>query len=142
MPSDKNSHPFPPAPAGQKRYMIYLEEQPNEDELKVLLIPGRMEKVDGANRHFIGGRIEEKTLDGWGYNYYNVTLGPLAGTMMMPFGDAAEKRQRFVPINNEELVRYNSKLPIVVYVPENAVLKYKIWGVVKGGQDGLDAKVQ
>lgn len=136
------SHPFPPAPAGQKRFMIYLEEKPDEDDLQVKLIAGRMEKVDGCNRHFIGGKIEEKTLQGWGYNYYDVTMGPTAGTLMMPLGEAAEKKEKFVSINNEEFVRYNSKLPIVVYAPENAIIRYKVVGVVLGGQDGITAKEQ
>lgn len=136
------TNPFPPAPAGQKRYMIRLDPKDNEDDFKVLLVPGRIEKVDGANRHMMGGKIEEKTLQGWGYNYYEVTLGPVAGTMMMPMGPAAEKKDRFVGMYNENYIRYNSKLPIVVYTPENCVLKYKIWGVVKGDGDGLDAKAE
>lgn len=38
------------------------------------------------------------------------------------------KVQRFVTLGGEpELVRYNSRLPLVVYVPEEAEVRYRIW---------------
>eukprot|EP00796_Vickermania_ingenoplastis_P000961 gene961-558_t len=137
--------PFPPAPAGQKRYKIHLEPKENEEDFKVELMAGRMEMVDGANFHRLMGNIEEKDLEGWGYTYYQVTLGPkgsVASTMMMPLGEAAEMREKFLHLYMENLVRYNSKLPIVVYMPEDGILRYKIWGVAQGGREGLEAKAE
>lgn len=129
--------PYPEPTADQKRYVIFLDPKGDNEELneyKIQLIPGRMEAVDGANHHRIGGKIEEKNIEGWGYNYYVVTMGPTMGTLMMPFGEAAEKKPRFVAMHSDELLRYNSKLPLVVYVPKNAELRYNIWTVSSGGE--------
>jgi len=34
------------------------------------------------------------------------------------------------------IIRYNSRLPIVVYVPENARVRYRIWRA--GEQEGME----
>jgi ecotin len=134
--------PYPEPGPGQRRYVIFLEPKGDDAELndyKVELIPGRVEKVDGANHHFLGGRIEEKTIDGWGYDYHVVTMSPhMASTMMMPLGPAAELRPRFVRMHVENLYRYNSKLPIVVYMPKDGELRYRIWSVT-GASEGTPA---
>lgn len=139
--------PYPEPTADQKRFAIFLDKKESDDmelnDFKVQLLPGRIESVDGANRNFIGGRITEEIVQGWGYNYHVVTLGPLAGTMMMPFGEAAEKKPKFVGMNNDSLIRYNSKLPIVVIAPKDCVLRYKIWtchGSGCGGTEGIEAE--
>jgi ecotin len=40
-----------------------------------------------------------------------------------------KKRAKFVTasLGEHRLLRYNSKLPIVVYTPENIEVKYRIW---------------
>ena len=39
-----------------------------------------------------------------------------------------EKRSAFVAVNlDDPFVSYNSKLPIVVYVPEGFVVRYRVW---------------
>ncbi|EPY32286.1 ecotin [Strigomonas culicis] len=128
--------PYPAPTAGQKRCVIYLEPKGDDVELndyKVELIPGRVEMVDGANRHMMGGSVEDKVLEGWGYSFYVVQLGMAASTRMMPLGPAAEKRPVFVSIPETPLVRYNSKLPIVVYLPKDGELRYRIWSAVGAG---------
>lgn len=120
--------PYPKPSENQRRFVIFLDEKEAElENYRLQLLPGRVENVDGANRHFVCGEVKEETIEGWGYNYYVVTMGPTAGTLMMPFGDAAKKTPKFVPMNNTELIRYNSKLPVVVLVPKDAELRYKIW---------------
>jgi ecotin len=38
------------------------------------------------------------------------------------------KVDRFVTLRGEPyLIRYNSRLPVVVYVPEGAEVRYRIW---------------
>eukprot|EP00796_Vickermania_ingenoplastis_P000963 gene963-560_t len=133
--------PFPSAPAGQKRYKIHLEPKENEEDFKVELMAGRMEMVDGANRYRLNGNIEEKDLEGWGYTYYQVTLGRTVGTLMMPMGEAATKRMKFVKLHTKPTIPYNSKLPIVVYMPEDGILRYKIWGVAQGKEKDVTAQV-
>lgn len=118
---------FPQAQEGQKRLVIHLEPKDNEDAFKVELIPGRVEKVDSVNHHFIGGKIQKKTLDGWGYEYYMVSLqkGGVASTRM-GLGDETNLVDKFVS-SKPKMIRYNSKLPIVVYLPEEAELHYQLW---------------
>jgi ecotin len=38
------------------------------------------------------------------------------------------KVERFISLGGEPyLIRYNSKLPVVVYVPKGVTVKYRIW---------------
>lgn len=134
--------PYPEPTANQRRYVIYLQEQPNEDDnFKVQLIPGQIKEVDPVNRHFIRAQVEEKTVQGWGYDYHVVTFGPAMGMTLMAPPPGAGTAPKFVGDYNQPLIRYNSKLPIVVYVPKEGVLHYKIWSAGKeGGAEGIAAK--
>ena len=51
----------------------------------------------------------------------------LFGTLMA-VDPNAPKEDRFIALGGEPyLVRYNSRLPVVVYVPEGAEARYRIW---------------
>jgi len=119
---------FPPAERGMVRYVLQLPKQKNEAAFKVELIAGKTVRVDTGNRYFFGGKIEAETIQGWGYTRYNVSqLGPMAGTLMAVDPDAP-KEDRFVPLGGEPyLIRYNSRLPVVVYAPESVEVRYRIW---------------
>jgi len=119
---------YPPAADGMTRYVLRLPAEEDESRLKVELIVGKTVKTDKVNRYFFGGRIERSTVAGWGYPRYDVEeLGPLAGTLMAPPSDAP-KVERFITLGGEPyLVRYNSRLPVVVYIPEDAEVRYRIW---------------
>ncbi len=121
----KTIEAFPKASEGQVRYVISLPEIATENDAKVELIVGKTMEVD-CNRHFFGGEIKEKDLEGWGYNYYEVSelKGPM-GTRMGCMDNA--KKEEFVTLQPQPLLRYNSKLPIVVYAPKDVVVKYRIW---------------
>lgn len=116
---------FPAAAAGQTRHVINLPAQPNEDALKVEVIVGKTMKVD-CNRHSFGGRLVERTAEGWGYTYYVMdSLGQAASTMMAcPPGS---ERDTFVRASDQTLIRYNSRLPLVVYAPSDAEVRYRVW---------------
>ena len=122
---------FPPAGPGMTRHVIRLPKQADESEFKVELIIGKTVKTDAANRYFFGGKLEVETIPGWGYQRYVVrTLGPMAGTLMA-VDPAAPQVQRFVSLGGEQrLLRYNSRLPLVVYVPDGVEVRYRVWGVV------------
>ncbi|MNH20233.1 Ecotin precursor [compost metagenome] len=52
-------------------------------------------------------------------------MGPASTLMACP--DTA-KKEAFVPVVGDGfLLRYNSKLPVVVYVPEGVEVRYRIW---------------
>ena len=119
---------FPPAEEGMVRYVLQLPTLDDESILKVELMVGKTVQVDKKNRYFFGGNLEKETIDGWGYPRYIVSkIGPMAGTLMAVDPDAP-KVARFITLGGEPyIIRYNSRLPIVVYVPEGAEVRYRIW---------------
>jgi ecotin len=123
-----NMKAFPPADEGMVRHVLQLPQQKDEYAFKVELIVGKTVQVDAVNRYFFGGNIVEETIQGWGFPRYNVSkLGPMAGTLM-GVDPNAPKVNRFITIGGEpHLIRYNSKLPIVVYAPEGVEVRYRIW---------------
>eukprot|EP01133_Synstelium_polycarpum_P012642 gene12642-14850_t len=125
LPLDKVA-PYPAALPGFKRHAIYVQPLANEYDAKVEIIFGKMMLVDG-NRHSLGGQAEERTLDGWGYTYLYLekVFGPRSTMMFCP----EPKTMQFVSTQGcgENLHRYNSRLPIVVYAPEDIEVRYRIW---------------
>ncbi len=119
---------FPPADPGMNRYVINLPPLQDESTAEVELLVGKTVKVDERNRYFFGGRLEKETIRGWGYDRYLLRkLGPMAGTRMAVDPKAA-KVDRFVALAGEpRLVRYNSRLPLVVYVPASVEVRYRLW---------------
>ncbi|WP_410499942.1 serine protease inhibitor ecotin [Chitinibacter sp. S2-10] len=117
---------FPPAEEGYQRIVIKLPSVKNPDLYRVQLIPGKVIDAD-CNTRGLRGEIDEETVKGWGYNYWKVEkVGPGPATMMAcPAGTSSRK---FVPVySDDDLIRYNAKLPVVVYVPNDVELRYKIW---------------
>jgi ecotin len=126
--AEDNLKAFPPAEAGMVRRVLQLPAQADEAGFKVELIVGRTVQTDARNRYFFGGKVEPETIPGWGYTRYVVSqLGPMAGTLMAV--DPSEpKVDRFVTLGGEPyLIRYNSRLPLVVYAPEGVEVRYRFW---------------
>ena len=119
---------FPPAEAGMVRYVLPLPQEKDETALKVEVIVGKTVLVDSVNTYFFAGKIEDKNIEGWGFTRYVVSqLGPMAGTLMAPPPNAP-KVNRFVSLSGEPyLIRYNSRLPVVVYAPGGFEVRYRIW---------------
>ena len=119
---------FPPADEGMVRYVLQLPKQDDESVFKVELIVGKTVQIDEVNRYFFGGHIEKETIEGWGYPRYTVNkIGPMAGTLM-GVDPNAPKVDRFITLGGEPyFIRYNSRLPIVMYVPEGVEVLYRIW---------------
>jgi ecotin len=133
-----NMKAFPPSDQGQIRYVIHLAEQDEESNYQVELIVGQTVKVDESNQYFFGGQIKKENIVGWGFTRYVVSeLGPMAGTLMA-VDPNAPKVDRFIRLGGEPyLIRYNSRLPVVVYVPEGVEVRVSDLACgarVKGGQ--------
>jgi Serine protease inhibitor ecotin len=128
---------FPVAEAGQTRQVIVLPELGNEMNAQLELLIGKEIEVD-CNRHFFGGNLEKKDLEGWGYNYWvlDELKGPMGTLMACPDNT---KTKEFVAMNTKGLLRYNSKLPVVVYVPEGVQVKYRVW---QAGEEVMNAEVK
>lgn len=125
---DDNLKAFPPAEPGQTRFVVQLPKAKDESALKVELQAGKTVRTDAANRYFFGGRLEAVDVKGWGFTRYVLRdLGPMAGTLMA-VDPAAPQVDRFVTLGGEpKLLRYNSRLPLVVYVPDGVEVRYRVW---------------
>lgn len=118
--------PFPKAENGFTRQVIHLAPQKQEDSYQVEILAGKTLSVD-CNRQRLGGMLEEKNLEGWGYPFYRLekVIGPMSTQMACPDG---KSKQDFVPVVGDGfMLRYNSKLPIVLYAPKDVEVRYRIW---------------
>lgn len=118
--------PFPAAKAGQARHVIWLPKKAEEALLKVELVPGQVLQTD-CNTHGLIATLTAQDLAGFGYTYYELSnvKGPIATLMACPEGT---EKQAFVAAQSDNyMLGYNSKLPIVVYTPENLEVRYRIW---------------
>ena len=123
-----NMKAFPPAEEGMVRYVINLPEQEDETGWRVELVLGKTVQIDAANRYFFAGTLETETIEGWGFDRHILRqLGPMAGTLMAVDPDGP-KVDRFITLGGEpRLLRYNSRLPLVVYVPDGVEVRYRFW---------------
>lgn len=123
-----NMKAFPPAAEGQVRHVLHLPKLEGEADAKVELIVGKEQEVDAQNKFFFPGKIEAENIQGWGYTRYVLKdLGPLAGTRMLP-APGTPNVKRFIKQGGEPyLIRYNSRLPVVIYVPDGVEVRYRIW---------------
>ena len=123
-----NLKAFPPADQDKVRYVLQLPKQDDESAFKVELIVGKTIQIDERNNYFFGGKIEEETIQGWGFPRYIVNkIGPMAGTRMA-IDPNVPKVTRFIKLGGDNyLIRYNSRLPIVIYVPEGVEVRYRVW---------------
>lgn len=114
---------FPKAKEGYKQVYIQLPIVKNENDLKVEFFVGA-EKMLDCNNHFLMGKVTSQDLQGWGYNYYEVESNGETGGTLMACPDQ-KKTKKFVSLQ-PEIVRYNSKLPLVFYVPKDLEVRYRI----------------
>ena len=115
---------FPNAEEGFKRVFIQLEKLENEADFQIEIYAGKTVDTD-CNKHTLMGEFVEENLSGWGYTYYNFDTNGEFRTTLMACPDNKRKLE-FVK-SPSKLIRYNSNLPIVIFVPKDYQIKYKIW---------------
>jgi ecotin len=118
--------PYPEPDAGYQRLVFRVPAVDNEDDRKVEIIVGKVLSVD-CNRTWFGGHLERRVAQGWGFPFFVLPQvgGPASTMMACPPG---ERTDAFVAVRGDGfLQRYNSKLPVVVYVPEGFEVRYRIW---------------
>ncbi|MFC6633952.1 ecotin family protein [Microbulbifer taiwanensis] len=117
---------FPTTVDGKQRQVIRLPKAVDESRFMVELVPGKTELVD-CNLRSYRAPIKRETLDGWGYPYFVLADPEPAATTLKACPSGSESR-RFVRVRGEGLMLpYNSRLPLVVYLPADLQLKYRVW---------------
>ena len=109
-----------------QRHVIRLPALDDEDASKVELVVGRELEVD-CNQHWYGASLSKEVVSGWGYSFYVIEkMGGPASTLKACPGETKERR--FVTARlGDSLLRYNSRLPLVVYVPKGFEVRYRVW---------------
>jgi len=116
---------FPKPEKGQTQYIIDVPHSDKDNSKKIEFFVGKMTETDACNQHGLLGQFEEKDLQGWGYSYYEFKTDGHIRSTLMGCPDA-KKIHQFVS-SEGKLVRYNGRLPIVIYVPEGYEVRYKIY---------------
>jgi ecotin len=123
----------PKAPSGAaahyRRYVIELPALPGqEDAHKIELIAGRVMIAD-CNQRSLGGSFASRDLSGWGYPYWVFeSAKPDRGSSTRMACPPGSPRQTFVAAPSA-FALYNSHLPLVVYLPKNFELRWRVWQV-------------
>lgn len=125
--SPKQTHDtsmYPKAKDGYQQRIITLDKKTNEDNYKLEIYVGKTMLTD-CNTYGLTGQFIEAVAEGWGYPYWEFNSnGQVRSTMMSCQDDT--KKETFVR-GEKKLLRYNSKLPVVVYVPKGFEVRYAIW---------------
>jgi ecotin len=123
--------PYPAPDTGFERWVFRVPAAQQEQERKVEIVVGKTLSVD-CNRTWFGGELEQRIAKGWGYPFYVLAKVGGPASTMMACPPEQERADAFVMVQGKGfLQRYNSKLPMVVYVPEGFQVRYRIWSASK-----------
>jgi len=114
---------FPDSKEGFDRYVIYLPKQRDETDHEVEVFVGKVMMVD-CNKHNLMGKFTSENLEGFRYDYLVFESNGLTTSTKMGCS-GIDDHEEF--IFSSYKTRYNSRLPVVVFVPEGFEVKYRIW---------------
>ena len=118
-----NIHMFPQAQEGFERHVVEVPKRENDYDHRVELLIGKNMMVD-CNHHAFSAEIKSVNLKGWGYRYLEVGKIQSGATTMMACPEP--KTEKFISVR-DELRRYNSRMPLVVYVEKGYEVRYRVW---------------
>ncbi|WP_076409246.1 serine protease inhibitor ecotin [Shewanella sp. UCD-KL12] len=118
---------FPMPEAGMEQHILTLPKLDDEANYMVEIQIGRTQMVD-CNGASLMGELKQHSVQGWGYNYYQVDSMSEGPTTMMACFKQAEK-EAFVQLRDELKIKYDSRLAKVFYLPEGSELRYRVWSV-------------
>ncbi|MDX9714606.1 MAG: ecotin family protein [Dissulfurispiraceae bacterium] len=130
---EKSRAAFPKSMPGYDRYSIDLDKRDNENRYEVEVIVGKTDFFD-CNNHMLSGRFDKKTVQGYGYDYYVFRSDGRVASTLMACPDNSKKEQF---IYQSKKVRYNSRLPIIVFAPKGFQVKFNIWSAGKHNMNAL-----
>ena len=122
-----NIHMFPQSKEGYVRQVIEVPKTDNDYAHKIALQIGKIILTDCNHQSFYG-KVEEVSLKGWGYTYLEVSDIRTGVSTMMACSEP--KTEKFISLQ-DTLRRYNSRLPLVIYVPQGYEVRYHIWSASK-----------
>ncbi len=129
---------FPAAQPGYKILALKVPEKPNEKDFKIEVLVGKTQEID-CNYYFMMGTSQNLALDGWGYNYTVVTTnGSISGTKM---GCPDNIRKMAFVHMSALMFDYNSKFPVVIYVPDFCEVKHRIWSASEELYNGISVPI-
>ena len=122
-----NADMFPEMP-GFTKHVIQLEAADNETQTRrVQIIASSVIEAD-CNLKALPMDIERRSLEGWGYSYYVLEKQTSYATTMMACSEpASDQNLQF----HSDLLRYNSKLPLVIYAEEDVDVEHAVWAPTK-----------
>ena len=120
-------HPnlYPVAKEGESRHHFIPPVRPDEDACKIEISASKVMEADSANMQRIAGAFEEVNIEGWGFTYYKLTADE--SRMMSTLVGGGHPVKKSVPAGQNLLIRYNSKLPVVVIAPAGYDIQYRVW---------------
>lgn len=118
--------PFPLPDAGQVRHVIQVPARSDEPRIQVEIQVGKTLTID-CNHYAFGGELVEHHVPGWGYDYFAYGKEhPLVSTEKACPPDS--ERSAFVQaVDANRMLRYNSRMPIVIYTPADIEVRYLLW---------------
>lgn len=125
-----NQFDFSNFPSPKDGYIRYVINLPSSSKVKdanklVEFYVGKYEQVDNCNSFGLLGEIQMKTLEGFGYTYYEFeTEGNIIGTLM--YCSDSKRVEKFIK-SKSEIIHYNSRMPIIIDVPQGYEVRYKIF---------------
>ncbi len=115
---------FPKPTDEMEQHILTLAKLDNEQNYRVEIEVGKVQAVD-CNQHRLMGSINEQNLKGWGYTYYEVEYkGQGSSTRRACLNNTLE--ERFISLE-QLMIKYDSRLPKVFYLPKGLTLRYRIW---------------
>ena len=116
---------YPKPEKGFKQMVIEVPYSDKDSKKKIEFTVGKWVETDACNKHGLQGTLEKKDVQGWGYNYYVFkTDGNVVSTQMACLDE--KTINQFISAQ-PEMVRYNGKLPVVIYVPEEYDVQFRIY---------------
>lgn len=110
---------------GYRRHVFYLPARPDEDRLEVELFGGKVVQADNCNPPSLQGRFEPHSLRGVGHMYWVLQSDGEVITTAMGCAPAPAPGLTFAAVPSGR-IRYNSRSPLVVFIPEPLALRYRV----------------